>query len=241
MSAYPTVPALPTLVATMRKDLEASTGQTPGVRRTSPLYYQLRLTSERVDLTITWRRRHNGSWKRNTSTLTVDGIERPPARGLDDFTRIWNDPDVFTRPNGRSEVPELRPVSDEAELPDVVRGILDKLRSAPRVNGNIETLAAATDDGYTVELTGPKGTLHLHFVRTRGAADSWGLPSRRAFRIFDTDGTDTTSKFAGDLKAAMKAMFGLDAAPAVPGQTGHARQARVTNSVQVRSHAVIRV
>ncbi|TLS46021.1 hypothetical protein FE633_10720 [Streptomyces montanus] len=245
MPEHPTVEAvLPKPVAAMRDDLLEATGQTADIRRTSPLHYLLRLASERVELTVTWRRNHRGTWKWSTSTLTVDGTPRELARDFDDFVRIWNDPDVLSRPGGRSELPELTPVSDETQLPDRVRQTLDNTRDTARrkdTDSNINAFAAATDSGYTIQLSGPKGTLHIHYTPSRRTPGSWALAPRHPFRMYDTNGMDRTSKFGGDLSTAMADMFGLSAAPAVPGQTGHTRQASVTNSVQVRRHTVIRV
>ncbi|MFE7332309.1 hypothetical protein ACFU8W_47155 [Streptomyces sp. NPDC057565] len=244
MPEYPTVKAiLPKPVATMRDDLLEATGQTAEVHRTSPLHYVLRLASERVDLTITWRRHHSGAWRWNTSTLTVDGTPWELARDFDDFVCIWNDPEVLSRPGSRSEIPELTPVSDEAQLPDVVRRALDNMREAVRRKGtgSVNAFAAATESGYTVQISGPKGTLHLHYTPSRRSPGTWTLAPSHAFRMYDTNGMDCTSKFGGNLMTVMADMFGLSAAPAVPGQTGHARQASVNNSVQVRRHTVIRV
>jgi hypothetical protein len=224
----------------MRHDLLGVTGQTADVRRTSPLHYVLRLASERVELTVTWRRRHNGAWKSNSSTLVVDGTPRELARDLADFARIWNDPDVLSRPNGRSEIPELTPVSDETQLPDTVRRALDAMReSARRKSGDdsVNVFAAATDHGYIIQIAGSQATVHLQFTPARRSPGSWTLDPRHSFRVYDTNGMDTTNRFAGNLMSAMAALFGVGAAPAVLTQIG---QASVTNSVQTRRHAVIR-
>lgn len=53
-------PAAGARFAAMRDDLREATGQTAEIRRTSPPHYLLVLTSERVELTITWRRNHSG-------------------------------------------------------------------------------------------------------------------------------------------------------------------------------------
>jgi hypothetical protein len=235
---------LPKPVTTMRRNLCEATGQTAEVRRISPLHYLLVLPSERVELTITWRRNHRGSWKWNSSTLTVDGTSRELARDFDDFVRIWKDPDVLSRPDGRSEIPALTPVEDETQLPDMVRQALDRMRnSAERKGGegNVRVFAAATDTGYTVQVSGPKGTLHLHYTPCRHSPGAWTLAQRDGFRMFDKNGMDSTKKFAGNLMAALADMFGISSAPTVPGQTGQARQASVSNSVLVRRHSVIRV
>ncbi|MFH0245961.1 hypothetical protein ACGRHY_26900 [Streptomyces sp. HK10] len=235
---------LPAQVTTARNELREATGQTAEIQRTSPLHYRLVLTSERVELTLTWRRNYRGSWKWNNSTLTVDGTARELARDLDDFTRIWKDPDVLSRPGARSEVPSLTPVADEAQLPGMVRRSLDRMRShAERKanDGSVQVIAAATDTGYTIELASPRGTLHLRYAPRRRPAGAWDLDERNGFQVFDANGMDTTKKFAGNLMAALADLFGLGAAPAVPGQTGQARQASVNNSVRVRRHSVIRV
>lgn len=207
---------LPKRIAAMRHDLREATGQTADIRRTSPLHYLLVLTSERVELTITWRRNHRGSWKWNNSTLTVDGTARELARDFDDFVHIWKDPDVLSRPGGRSEIPALTPVEDETQLPGTVRQALDRMRkSAERkaADANVRAIAAATDTGYTIEVTGPKGTLHLHYTPFRDSADTWVLDRRGGLRMFDVNGMDRTKKFAGNLMAALADMFGLGAAP----------------------------
>lgn len=235
---------LPTQVTTARHELREATGQTAEIQRTSPLHYLLVLTSERVELTLTWRRNYRGSWKWNSSTLTVDGTPRDLARDLDDFARIWKDPDVLSRPGGRSEVPALTPVADEAQLPGMVRQSLDRMRShAERKasDGSVQVIAAETDTGYTIELASPRGTLHLRYAPRRRPAGAWDLDKRNGFRMFDANGMDATKKFAGNVMAALADLFGLGAAPAVPGQTGQARQASVNNSVRVRRHSVIRV
>ncbi|MGC5263911.1 hypothetical protein ACPXCO_23110 [Streptomyces cyaneofuscatus] len=235
---------LPTQVTTMRHDLWEATGQTADIQRTSPLHYLLLLTSERVELTITWRRNYRGSWKWNNSTLTVDGTPREIARDFEDFVRIWKDPDVLYRPGGRSEIPALTPVEDETQLPGGVRKALDRMRrNAERKasDGSVRAIAATTDSGYTIELAGPKGTLHLHYTPCRRLAGAWVLAERGGFQMFDANGMDSTKKFAGNLMAALADMFGLGTAPAVPGQTGHARQTAVNNSVRARRHSVIRV
>ncbi|MFE9252839.1 hypothetical protein [Streptomyces sp. NPDC007088] len=235
---------LPHWITALRDELREATGQNADVRRTSPLHYLLVLTSERVELTITWRRNYRGFWKWNNSTLTVDGTPRELARDFDDFVHIWKDPDVLSRPDGRSEIPALTPVEDETQLPDTVRQPLDRMRkSAQRKagEGNVRAFAAATDTGYTIQLAGPKGTLHLHYRPARRAYESWVLAPRNGFAMFDLNGMDSTKKFAGNLMVALADMFGISAAPDVPGQTGHARQATVSNSVRARRHAVIRV
>ncbi|MEU5242228.1 hypothetical protein ACH4UR_37230 [Streptomyces lydicus] len=245
MPDYPTVDAvLPTPIATMREELLEATKQIAEIRRTTPLHYELRLASERVDLTIIWRRHYSGAWRWNTSTLTVDGTPRERARDFDDFVRIWTDPDVLSRPNGRSEIPDLTPMSDETQLPDMVRRALDTMRDSARRKGTDSTInafAAATDSGYTIQMSGPKGTLHLNFKPARRSPESWTLAPRHAFQVFDANGMDCTSKFRGNLMSAMTDMFGFSAVPAARGKAGHARQASVTNSVQVRRHTVIRV
>ncbi|MCQ1580396.1 hypothetical protein [Streptomyces parvus] len=234
----------PTQVTTVRHDLWEATGQDAYVERTSPLHYLLILTSERVELTITWRRNYRGDWKWNNSTLTVDGMPRELARDLDDFVHIWKDPDVLSRPGGRSEIPALAPVDDETQLPSIVRQTLDRMRkNAERKasDGSVRAIAAATGTGYTIEVAGPKGTLHLHYRPSQRFAGVWALAERDGFRMFDANGMDRTKKFAGNLMAALADVFGLGTAPAVPGQTGHARQTAVNNSVRVRRHSVIRV
>ncbi|MFJ5952627.1 hypothetical protein [Streptomyces noursei] len=235
---------LPTQLTTARHELREATGQTAEVQRTSPLHYLLVLTSKRVELTLTWRRNYRGSWKWNSSTLTVDGTPRELARDLDDFARIWKDPDVLSRPGGRSEVPALTPVADEAQLPSMVRRSLDRMRShAERKtsDGSVQIIAAATGTGYTIELAGLRGTIHLRYAPRRRPAGAWDLDERNGFRAFDANGMDATKKFAGNVMAALADLFGLGAAPAVPGQTGQARQASVNNSVRARRHSVIRV
>ncbi|WP_030895432.1 hypothetical protein [Streptomyces sp. NRRL F-5053] len=233
---------LPTQVTMARHELREATGQTPDIQRTSPLHYLLVLTSDRVALTLTWRRNYRGSWKLNNSTLTVDGTPRELARDLDDFVRIWNDPDVLSRPGGRSEIPALAPVADETQLPDAVRRSLDRMRrQAERKAVDVHIMAAATDTGYTIELADTTSTLHLHFSPRSRPAGAWDLDKRNGFSLFDANGMETTQEFTGNIMAALSDMFGLNAAPDVPGQTGHTRQAQVSNSVRARRHSVIRV
>ncbi|MFD6334880.1 hypothetical protein ACFWGI_35625 [Streptomyces niveus] len=234
---------VPSVVAQMQDKLQHATGHTPSIRRTDPLHYVLRLTNERVELTFTWRRHHSGRWKRNSSTLTVDGTPREVARDFDDFVGIFKDPDVLSRTGGRSEIPDLTPAEDEAQLPGQIRQILDNVRRGIKRKGldaTIHALAAATDTGYTLQITGPKGTLQLNYVPTPRPAGTWTLAPRHGFRVYDANGLDLSAQFAGDLKAAMAGLFGLDSAPAVPGQTGRPRQASVSNSVQVRRYSVYR-
>ncbi|WP_327309705.1 hypothetical protein OG730_42455 (plasmid) [Streptomyces sp. NBC_01298] len=235
---------LPKQIAELRNRLKNETRQSADIHRTSPQHYRLALASERVALTVTWRRNHRGAWKWNHSTLTVDGTPRELARDFKDFMHIWNDPDVLSRPGGRSEVPTLTPINDETQLPHAVRQILDRIRNAAERktdNGTIDVLAAATDAGYTIQVTGPKGTVHMHYVPCRHTPGSWTLAARHAFQIYDTNGMERTKRFAGSLAAALADMFGINAAPAVPLRTGHERQASKSNAVLVRRHSVIRV
>ncbi|MET8682541.1 hypothetical protein ABZW18_34595 [Streptomyces sp. NPDC004647] len=228
---------IPAAIAKMADRLEQSTGQQPRITRTSPLHFLLTLTNDRVCLTITWRRDGQGAWKWKHSTLAVDGKDRELARDYDDFIRIWNDPDQADAPPPVAALPALTPLEDESVLPGVIQRTLRSVRAAE----DAQVTVAASERGYTLQVTGPSSTMRINYVKGGRTDYSWGPDPRNPFQVYDAYGVERTEHFSRDLNTALAQILGTASAPTVPSQLGNPRSSSVQNSVQVRRHSVIRV
>ena len=233
----------PPPIQRMADDLTRDTGTTPTLTRTGPLHYLLALTSDRVALTITYRRNARGRWAWNASTLHIDNQPHALAKGYSDFLRIWHNPDQANTPQGKpANHPTLTPVPDGTELPPVIALLADRLANRPD-NDTLTTYAAATPDGYTFVVTGPRGRIDINYTQ-RGTTDwGWALDPRQPFLMSNADGHDISDQFAGDIEAALKHFLNAPTTEPVttPRIGQQTRRAAATNSVTVRRHAVIRV
>ncbi|WP_199552635.1 hypothetical protein [Streptomyces sp. N35] len=233
---------LPRDIQIMVDDLTQDAGQAPTVTRTSPLFFLLELAGDRVALTITWRRSSVGKWKWNNSTLAIDGQQRELAQDYDDFIRIWNTPDKAADPADPPDpavLPQLTPLPDDTDIPRIIVNIRDTLVRRARNTAETTAYIAATERGYTMVADGPKGHVRLHYTCRNG---TWRLDPTLPFQVIDRDGADQTSEFAGDLEAALLALFGVIVpAPTSTPKARGPRAAAVTNSVAVRRSTVIRI
>lgn len=230
--------AIPHLAAKMSAQLLEATGQQPVVVFVGNGRWRLTLAGPRVRVTVDFQGGLGKKARWAASELFVDGRQRPIAKDLDDFVRIWNNPD------GEAEV-QLAAVpagGDIASAPQAVRSCHAQLAAAlaDRTDVKVEVEAGFDRGRWTLGITLPFGGLRMFYIRGRYGGP-WTPDPHQPLQIV-ANGKDLTEEAAGDLAAALALLLTKPDGGAPPsagkiaGKAGTTRQ----RGVEVRNQVVIR-
>ncbi len=196
------------------------------VKQTSKNTWQVTAASDRVRVTVDFRRRPGGQPKWAASTLTVDGKPRELANGRKHLAYIFRNPD------GTHEVTPMPPHAPVEEAPVLVQ---QHYRSLTSQAGPDLVQVGRRDDGtWVFGIDGQDRSLRLSFARK-------GIDFFLEVELV-VDGVNRSFEVGNDLAAAMRVFSGNgSASPEAPASTGAPTPAARVNSVETRRATVIRV
>lgn len=240
---------LPTEARELVAELREHTGAEPRVTRIDH-GVRVEMESDRVVLTMDYRRSARpGKWSYN-SALRVDGAQVPYVENPKQFGMLWRDPDLNERrwalevaDLANAHVPEVVPAPADAHLPPLVETIYH--RQAPGLAKRGGTVRVGLRDDEWQILAETQLADGRAFQMYIGCApDGQGGYTKTGLRIvLALDGKDVTHRLDEiDLSelglSAPGDIAPGDTAPRHPhGQATRTRQ----NSVEVRRGAVIRI
>jgi hypothetical protein len=220
------------------------TGVEPVVFRPGPGRMDLVHSSDRVRMVIRFRLSGH-TWQWVKSTLHVDGEKKPIAASWPQYAAIFKDPDEGRRnyvPKGarKAVLPEMRLV-DERYAPAVVVQCVHEVRALVGSHKVIDVTVSLTQDQsqYAIAAQDEEGGRIVYWFRD----DRCGAWEPHAVTLISPTGYDITQFHSDRIDDALLEFLGSTSRAAqrttLPG--GHAVQASVTNSVEVRKATVRRV
>lgn len=233
------VPFIPRELGKMLATLRAVIDTEPEVIATATQEWRVTVRNDRVVMTLDYLNAGRGAMRWKRSTLTVDGEPRPLAANLDDFARIFRNPDGVPGGSWPAVQPdEPLPPCDPNELPVVAKATYDGLAEAL---AGTPLAAAAITVGFrhrlwVIDLDTPR--VHLRF--------QW-RPARRGRGVeqgpmrLHVDGRDASAEVGKDLAKAMQVVAAATAGQsATPATIGAPAKGEGFGSVGVRRASVIR-
>lgn len=233
---------MPAMVRAAHDFLREHTDTEPRVRHQGYGCIQLTHTSDRIQMTMTFRLKGR-KWIGVGSTLVIDGKKEPIAASWGQYAAIFQDPDHgrhnYTPPDARkADLPATHPVAEQ-DVPTTVVSAANQLRKAITTEGTYVTIEATDDERYLV--CARREDEARQFVFIFGCVDEdWQLQGRVAVNNL---GYDVTHLYADGLEKEILDFLGAQSRGNQrtfhPG--GSTQQAASTNSVNVRKSTVFRV
>jgi hypothetical protein len=150
--------------------------------------------SDRVRMTVSFRRRGSGHAKWDSSTLEIDGEQAALSEGYDHLLQIFADPDGHA---GGATLPPIPDAGDPDSAPGLVQQTYSKLTGAfPGATAGYDAVTRRWVIGADV----PGGGLRFYFTST---SLGWTLDRRQPLRIV-LGGKDVSRQAGGDIAKALR-------------------------------------
>lgn len=222
-----TDPSTPPLVQEMLDEL-TNAGLDPQVEQRHARFWRITVTSDRVTVTVDFRRNPAGQLKWAGSTLTVDGEDRPLARDAAHLADIFHDPDAQTA------APAMPPAAPVAAAPPAVQHQYRVL--VAKCGQGMVSLGRQGHD-WLIGLDNDDAATRIRFSRLGGTQKKRYWMSGIVLVI---GGVDYTRQVGNDLSEALRLLGGAGQ-PEAPQSTGapdtHGPR---SNAVETRRATVIR-
>lgn len=238
-------------------------GEPPVVVRTGNTY-ELTHGNDRVRLMCRYVRDSRGKFQ-YTSTLSVDGVDRPRVKSLNAYLRLLADPDN-DQPDRRPdcELPPVYPLADGKEVPLLV-ATMAEIIGAQDVTASVRVGHASMaqrkrwsawtwslndddafpdEDAYVVEGVKDDGTrVQLYF---HPHPRLHGMHCLSGVSAVDSQGRDLTGEFGEDINKALDGLLGVKVPSQASLDKGPSRPAgdskgTVSNAVRTRKATVFRI